>query len=160
MTKLTDDQVREITSRWGSGPSLGAVDNLARRDVAALLADREALVADFQAELTRRMALHLKQADEITELKTRMAEGFAARKGQIENGAKMIAGLQAENAKLRKVLSDAKPILEGFAAKNPKRPILCNGDVVMQDPAGVFSLLSFIDILEPPNVPDATDDKR
>lgn len=139
--RLTDEQIGEI--RESAAYENGAVTKWQLRGhVFALLADRAVLVA------------------EIAELKTRMAEGFAARKGQIENGAKMIAGLQAENAKLRKVLSDAKPILEGFAAKNPKRPILCNGDVVMQDPAGVFSLLSFIDILEPPNVPDATDDKN
>lgn len=101
-----------------------------RDNVDRLLDDREALLAEIAYNITQN-----------TEL------------------VRELASLKSENAKLRKGLIDAKPILEGFAVENPRWPKLCNGDVVMQDPAGVFSLLSFIDTLEPTNVPDATDDK-
>lgn len=132
--RLTDKQIAEIKARadWASGLPAGVVS--AEKSIA----DRAALLTHCEALLA-----------EIAELKTRMAEGFSAREGQVENGAKMIANLMAENVKLRKRLIDAKPILEGFAAKNPRWPKLCNGEIVMQDPAGVFSLLSFIDTLEP-----------
>lgn len=84
--------------------------------------------------------------ERIRELETRMAEGFAARAGQIENGAKMIAKLRAENAKLRRVVEADFKL---FHAK--EYGTLNEHQQALRMRADALSAL------EPPNVPDATD---
>lgn len=142
---LTDEQVREIALR-----SVKEVDEL---DIAMLhtaVADRTTLLADRAALLA-----------EIAELKARMAEGFSARKGQIENGARMIEELRAENAKLRRVVEAARVFRdEGTTLTvcdlGPCQRVNEKRD--RSDPQAI--LYKTLAALEPTNVPDATDDKN
>lgn len=79
---------------------------------------------------------------EIDGLQTRMAEGFSAREGQVENGAKMIAELKAGNAKLRREAESQEERIDSLQRR-------------------VKQLSDLLDlrlaVLEPTNVPDATE---
>lgn len=142
---LTDEQVRD---QWDAACRAIDAANAAKdaflTDMTKMKEKNEVLLADRAALLA-----------EIAELKTRMAEGFSAREGQVDNGAKMIAGLQAENAKLRRVVEAARVVSQRLDKSYP--PALPFG--TRADQLAYSDLVNALAALEPANVPDAALDK-